>query len=80
MFAPIAAVVIAVASLTTTSSTAWVCSTLDSNPTENGVWELLYTAAQHGYATEKDGESLVIEVATNCPEYLPVLKKWADHN
>lgn len=76
----VTAAVIAVASLTPTSGLGWVCPTLDKNPTEAGVWQVLYEAAQRGYSTEADGEAIAVEIINNCPEYIPVVQEWVDNN
>jgi len=78
MFAPIAAVMIAVATLTPASSDDWICETLDSNPSVDGVNDLILEAYGRGYATEADGEMLVQVVVAECPEYIPLLLEWAD--
>ena len=76
----VTAVVIAAATLTPASSLGWVCPTLDKNPTEAGVWQVLYEAAGRGYSSQSDGEAIATEIINNCPEYIPVVQEWADNN
>jgi hypothetical protein len=78
MFAPIAAAMIAAATFSPFSSNAWVCRTLDTNPSVDGVNDLILEAYGRGYSTEADGEMLVQVVVADCPEYIPLLMEWAD--
>lgn len=60
-----------------TSSSAWVCDSLGSNPTEAGVEDMLLEAAGRGYSTDADAERLLEGIVDGCPEYLPLIAQWA---
>lgn len=66
--------------ITPTSSSAWVCSTLDANPTQAGVWQLVGEAFSRGYSGQQAGEFIATTVKGQCPEYIPLLIKWANAN
>lgn len=77
----VSAVVISAASLTSTAGGfGWVCPTLEKNPTEAGVWQVIYQSAANGHTSDSDAQQIISQVVNNCPEYIPLLKRWADHN
>jgi hypothetical protein len=80
MIAPFLAVAFAAATITSPSSNAWVCSTLDRNPNESGVWQVLLQGLDRGLVGESGGQEIVDTIQSQCPEYIPLLITWAEHN
>lgn len=76
----IAATVIAAGTLTSGGSFSWVCPTLDANPTTAGVWDVLAEAVDRGLTSEADAEEIALQVINYCPEYIPIVKQWAEAN
>ncbi len=72
--------VIAGSTLAGTGSMGWVCPTLDNDPSEDGVWDVVLGAVKRGYSSEQDAEAIASEVQNNCPEYIPLLLSWAEKN
>lgn len=78
----IAAVLIAVVTLTPTSSSNfdWVCPTLDRNPTVDGMWDVIYGGVARGQTNDYAASQIVAQVRDVCPEYIPIALAWADAN
>lgn len=77
----IAAVLIVAATLSpTTGSMSWVCSTLDSNPTADGMWDVVAEAAKRGMLSESDGRAVAQQIVGQCPEYISIAQEWAEAN
>lgn len=75
------AVAVTAASLLMPQSTfGWVCPTLDRDPTEAGVWDVVLGAYQRGLTSDSAAEQIVLQVVNNCPEYVPIVKQWAEDN
>lgn len=54
-----------------------ICSQLDSEPTVGGVVEVVVDLLSQGYDSETGSELLVTTVQSQCPEYIPLLVKFA---
>lgn len=76
----VTAVFLTASNLTAPTGYGWVCPTLDKQPNESGVWQVVIQAVQTGDSTSKAGDAIVAQVANNCPEYIPLLQTWAKHN
>ena len=57
-----------------------MCSTLDDNPTAEGMWDVVAEAAKRGQLTESDGENVARQIISGCPEYIPIAREWAEQN
>lgn len=77
MINTLAAVFIAASNLTAPSGYGWVCPILDKNPNLDGVSLVVIKAFDTGASSDAAADGIVGEVANNCPEYLPLLQKWA---
>lgn len=76
-----AAALIAAATLTPTpTGFGWVCPTLDQNPSVDGVWNVVLGAYQRGLTSDAAAEQIVIQIRDVCPEYIPIVKEWAEQN
>ena len=75
-----AATLVTLANLTANSSFSWVCDTLDSNPTVDGMWEVVWEGVERGQTSDSDAEQIVIQIRDRCPEYIPIVKEWAEQN
>lgn len=74
-----AAVLVATSLATATSSSnAWICSELDSHPNDAGVTNVVMEIFSQGYSSKAGAELIVNTVVSQCPEYIPLLQKWAD--
>lgn len=65
------------AATSTSTGTSWICDTLDSNPTESGVEDLLLEAYKKGYRTDADAQRLLQAVGDGCPNYLGLIYQWS---
>lgn len=74
----VTAAVIAAAAITPSSSGAWICQELDNAPTVRTVENIVLDLIHDGWDSQNGSEYLVGTVAAGCPEYLPVLRAFAE--
>lgn len=54
-----------------------ICNQLDSEPSVGGVLEVAIGLMQSGYESDEAAKLLVSTVQGQCPEYIPLLVKFA---
>lgn len=59
---------------------AWVCETLDREPTVDGMWSVIYGGVSRGQTSNYDAEQIVKQVKYVCPRHIPVVLQWAEEN
>lgn len=55
-----------------------VCGYFDQYPTTSGVLQLVIAGMESGLTSEQVADKVVGDVASGCPEYIPLLKQFVN--